>query len=180
MRDLSDELQEPSHGKKLACNIASAGIIILAGVFLLLCGVGVIPLSVPRAVCGTLLCAIGLMLLVSAVVTRNSVSLWLSFCFLMPALVELLVKTTRAGYAELYPLYIAIPAVSSLFTVLLSRAFATHVPIILLFGVVAGIFALRSSGAVSWSVVIPILVLYAGAAMLVMALKKKKDKEDEF
>lgn len=181
MRDAHtpDELEELSGGKKLACNLASAGILMLAGVFLLLCGLGAIPLSVSKAVCGTLLFAVGLMLLVTAVIQRNTVSLWLSFCFIMPALVELLAKTTPAGYSQLYPLYIAIPAVSSLFTVLLSHAWSTHMPLILLFGVAAGIFALRSSGVAGWNVVLPVLVIFVAAVMTVAALKKRKD-EDEY
>lgn len=176
-----DEVRELTAVERLACNVTSAGIVLLAGVFLLLCGVNVIPVKVSVALCGTLLFAVGLMFLCNALISRNSVSLWLSFCFLVPALVELLVKTTRAGYAELYPLYIAIPAAASLFTMLFTHAWAAHLWVIALFGIPAGIFALSSGGVAGWSVVIPVLVLYVGCILLVLALRgKKKDDKDEF
>ena len=175
----NDEIEELSYGKRLACNLVAAACILLAGLFLLLCGTDVINIPVSKAACGTLLCAVGLMLIISAIISHNSVSLWLSFCFLVPALVELLVKTTTAGYAELYPIYIAIPAIASLFAMIMTRDVTSHLGVIILFGVVAGIFALKSGNVVGWEVVIPALVVFAGAIMLFMALRKKDDK-DEF
>ena len=178
MNDETD-LSELSPRKMTACNIAAACIVIAAGLFLLLCGVGVLPIRASRAVLGTLLGAVGLSLLVSALIQGNSVSLWLSACFLVPALVELLVKATRLGYAELYPLYIAIPAVASLCTVLLTHEWVVHGVIAALFGVPAGLFALRSSGLVGWSVTVPLLVVYAGLVMLVAATWKATHKNKE-
>ncbi len=174
-----EELEELSPAKKLACNLIAAFVILAAGLFLLLCGVGVIPLKVSRAVCGTLLFAVSIMFLASALICRNSVSLWLGCCFLVPAVVEVLVKTTSAGYAQLYPLYIAIPAVASLVTMVYTRAFISHLPVVLLFGVPAAIFALKSGGVVGWAVVVPVLVIYAGVLMLALALKKRRENDDE-
>lgn len=181
MQNVSDEIQELSPARRLACNLIAAGVVLLAGLFLLLCGLDAIPVKVSKAICGTLLCAVGLMFLASALIGNNSVSLWLSVCFLMPALVELLVKTTHAGYAELYPLYIATPAAASLVTMLFTRCVAGHLPVILLFGVPSGIFALRAGGVAAWSVVVPVLVLYVGILMVILALKgRKKDDKDVY
>lgn len=174
-----DEIEELSGARRLACNITAAAVVLLAGVFLLLCGLDVFPVSVSKAVCGTLLCAAGLILCLSALISRNSVSLWLSCCFLVPALVELLVKTTAAGYAQLYPLYIAIPAIASLVGMIYTRDFAAHLPVVLLFAVPAGIFALRSGGVASWAVVVPTLIIYLGILMMTLALKKRKENDDE-
>ncbi|MDE7395081.1 MAG: hypothetical protein K2M95_03035 [Clostridiales bacterium] len=173
------DLNELSPRKMMACNITAALIVIAAGVFLLLCGVHVVPVRASRAVVGTLLCAIGLSLLCSALIQRNSVSLWLSVCFLVPALIELLVKATHLGYVELYPLYIAIPALASLCTMLLTHEWKTHGVIAALFGVPAILFALKSSGLVGWGVTVPLLVVYAGAVMLVVAVVKALHKKEE-
>lgn len=173
------DLSELSPRKMMACNITAALIVIAAGIFLLLCGVHVVPVPASKALIGTLLCAVGLSLLCSALIQGNSVSLWLSACFLVPALVELLVKATHLGYAELYPLYIAIPAIASLCTMLLTHEWTTHCVVAALFGVPAMLFALRSSGLVGWGVVVPLLVVYAGAVMLVVAVLKALHKKEE-
>lgn len=180
MRNDSDEIQELSAGKRLACNLSAAGVVLAAGLFLLLCGLHVIPLRLSLVVCCAILTAVGLMFLISAIISRNSVSFWLSFCFLVPALVEVIQKSTAAGYGNLYPLYIAIPAVASLFTMLFTRAWKSHLPVLLLFGVPAAIFALQSGGVTGWAVVLPVLVLYIGCLMLVLAIQhKKEDTKDE-
>ena len=93
-----DGVEELSGGKRLACNLFAAGIVLAAGLFLLLCGIDVIHVKVSRVIVGTLLAAAGLIFFVSALISRNSVSLWLSFCFFVPALVELLVCVTPAGF----------------------------------------------------------------------------------
>lgn len=181
MNKATDEIVELSPRRRLVCNLCSAGVVLAAGLILLLCGVDVLPAKVSEAVCGVLLCAVGLMFAVSAFIGSNSVSLWLGCCFLVPALVELLVKTTKYGYAELYPLYIGIPAVASLVTMCFTRQWRGHLPVIALFGVTAAIFALKSSGVAKWSIVVPVLVLYAGCLMLLLALKaRKKDEEDVY
>lgn len=178
--DELDEIRELSAGRRLVCNISAAAIVLLAGLFLLLCGCGVINADMKKAVCGTLLFALGLIFLVSALVGKNSVSLWLSFCFFVPALVELLVKTTKLGYAELYPLYIAVPAIASFFTMLFTHEWFSHAAVIGVFGVPAGIFALQSGGVASWPIAGAVLVLYAGCLMLAIALKRrKKDNEND-
>ncbi len=181
MNNSTDEIQELSRGRKLACNITAAGIVLLAGFFLLLCGLNVIPVKVGSAVCGTLLFAVGLIFLSSALISLNSVSLWISFCFNVPALIELLTEVTSAGYARLYPLYIAIPAIASLFTMLFTHEWFLHLRVIALFGVAAALFALQSGGVAGWSVVLPALVIYLGLIMLYIAVKaRRKNNDDEY
>ena len=176
-----DEIEELSRGKRLACNLSAAFIVLIAGLFLLLCGVGVFDISVSQALAGTVLWALWLLFTVSALISRNSVTLWIGFCFFGPAVVEPVVKLTTLGYANLYPVYIAIPAIASLFTMLFTRAWFAHLPVILLFGVAAAIFALGNIDGVGWAVIIPTLVIYLGCLMLVLALKsRKKDDEDEY
>ena len=174
-----DGVEELSGGKRLACNLFAAGIVLAAGLFLLLCGIDVIHVKVSRVIVGTLLAAAGLIFFVSALISRNSVSLWLSFCFFVPALVELLVCVTPAGYKNLYPLYIAIPAVASLFTMLYTREWLAHLWVIALFGVPAAIFALGNIDGVGSAVILPALVIYMGFIMLALAVRSKRKDEDE-
>ena len=174
-----EELEELSPAKKLACNLIAAFVILAAGLFLLLCGVGVIPLKVSRAVCGTLLFAVSIMFLASALICRNSVSLWLGCCFLVPAVVEVLVKTTSAGYAQLYPLYIAAPAIASLCTMPMSGSYAAHGKSMLFFGLIAGLFGLESSGLVGWGVVLPLVVVFVGLMVVYVAVMLARDEKSE-
>lgn len=181
MENITDEIVELTPARRLACNLSAAAVVLLAGLFLLLCGLDVFAIRVSKAICGTLLCAVGLIFLLSAFIGDNSVSLWLGCCFLVPALVELLVKVTPAGYKELYPLYIAIPAVASLCTMIFTRSYRGHLSVVLLFAVPAAIFALRAGGVAGWSVVVPVLVLYVGLLMLALAIRgKNKGDEDEY
>lgn len=175
----NDELTPLSRKKKMICNITAAGIIMLAGVILLFCGVGIIPVSASTAAAGVLTFSIGLILLVTALVQRNSVAMWLCFLFFMPALVELIEKVSPATYANLYPIYVAAPAMSSLFTALLTREWRIHLPIILAFMPPAATLALCSSGICKLSVGLPILVIYLGCLMLIIALKGRMKDEDE-
>lgn len=175
----NDGLAPLSRKKRFACNITAAGIIMLAGVILLLCGVGVLPVSASKAAAGVLTAAVGLILLITALVQGNSVAMWLCFLFLMPAVVELIEKVSPASYANLYPIYIAAPAASSLFTALLSHDWRIHLPIILAFMPPAAALALCSSGLLSLSVGLPILVIYLGCLMLIIAIKGRKKDEDE-
>lgn len=179
---MNDELYEVrlSPKKRLLSNILSAAIIIAAGLFLLLCALGVIKLSASKAICGTLLTAVGASFLTCAIIGRNSVTMWLSFCFLVPALVELLAKTTSAGYKNLYPLYVAIPAIASAVTMFVTRQWAFHLGFVAVFGIPAAILALSSSGVLSWQAVGAALVIYVGLLVLIISIKhRKKDDEDD-
>ena len=175
----TDELTPLSRKKKFACNLSAAGIIILAGLFLLFCGVGLIPVPVSKAAAGVLTFSAGLILLVTALVQRNGVAMWLSVLFFMPAIVELIEKVSPASYANLYPIYISAPAFSSLFTALLTREWRIHLPVILAFLPPAIALTLCSSGLTTLSVGLPILVIYLGCLMLFIALKRRKKDEDE-
>ncbi len=164
--------------QRFAGNITAGAVVVLCGLFLLLCGLNVIPLSVPKILLGSLLLSVGLVLLCTGLIQKNTVSIWLAFAFLTPAAVEFSAKFTSAGYGTLYPMYIAIPAVSSFFTMLYSREWKSHIFIILLFGVTAFLFSLNSSGLLGWSVVLPIIIVFAGLAIILYTIKLFKDPEE--
>lgn len=169
--------------QRLACNLTAGFAVVAAGLILLLAGVDVIPAGIGVLAAPVLLSAIGLSLLAAALIQRNTVSLWISFAFTVPALVSFLAGFTAAGYAQLYPLYIAVPAIASLFTMLMSGAVRDHLKVILLFGVTAALFALNSSGLVGWGVALPLIIVYAGLIIVYLAFRSagstEQTEEDE-
>lgn len=170
---------EVSKKQRFAGNITAGAVVVLCGLFLLLCGVGVISLPVGKIILGSLLLSVGLVLLITGLIQKNTVSIWLAFAFLTPALVEFLAKFTAAGYRNLYPMYIAIPAVCSFFTMLYSRCWRAHIFVILLFGVTAALFSLNSSGLLGWSIVLPIIIVFIGLAIILYTVKLFKDEPEE-
>lgn len=98
----------------LAGKIISAVVTSLLIIWLTLVAFSVVQLSFWRVLTGSILGAIGITLLLSGVVQKNSVSIWFAFPFLIPALIEFLCISGVSEYQYLYPLYIAIPAISSL------------------------------------------------------------------
>lgn len=173
-----DELEELTPRQRIAGNITAGIFVIACGIFLLLCGVNVIPVRVTRVLVFSLLLTVGLVLFVTGLIQKNSVSLWLAFVFLLPALVEVLNKFAGVNYSALYPIYIAIPAVASLFTMFMTLQWRDHIYVILFFGIIASVFALQSSGLLGLSVVVPIIVILVGAFILYIALRSKRDKTD--
>ena len=153
--------------QRLAGNLTAGAAVIAAGLVLLLAGADVIKADVKVLTAPVLLSAVGLSLLVTALIQRNVVSLWVSFAFTVPALVSFLAAFTSVGYKELYPLYIAIPAIASLFTMPMSRSFGDHGKVVLLFG--------------GWGVGGPLLIVYVGLLIVYAALKshKKETKEED-
>ena len=170
---------ELTKGQKLAGNIISGVYTLGCGVFLLLVGLGLIaPLTIENTTLVAILITIGLVFFTTSLIQVNTVSLWLSFCFFTPSAVTILVNAGVGSYASLYPIYIAIPAIASLFTMIMSKARIDHLKTIFFFGVIAGIFALESSGLVGWEVVIPALIVFIGLLITVIAIKSKREDAD--
>ncbi len=101
--------------------------------------------------------------------------------FFVPALTEVIEKTTGAGYQHLYPMYIAIPAVASLFTAIGFRNFKPHLPVIVFFGILSVLFAFQSSQIFSfngWLVAAPSIIVFIGLCIMFVALRSYKNKKD--
>lgn len=177
-------MTETTKKDKLIGNLIAGGYVVACGCFLLLAGLGVFGSSVTVAALAlpTILLTVGLVFLTSALVRRNCVSMWLGFVFIVPAVVSYVCNFTPMTYGKLYPLYIAIPAIASLFTLPMTpRAFRDHLGVILFFGVCAGIFALQSAGVAGWRVALPVLLVFVGLTIVAAAiwLNGKEDDGDE-
>jgi hypothetical protein len=171
---------ELTPSQRIAGNVIAGAGTLLCGLFLLLVGLGVFsPLTVEEVWLCSLLFAVGLVFIVTALVQRNSVTMWLAFAFIVPGVVNALCTFANFTYAQLYPLYIAIPAIASFFTMFLTRSYSAHVKTILFFGVLAGIFALNSSSLLGWNIVVPIIVVFVGVLIMLVALKANRKGEND-
>lgn len=171
MEQTSDEQIELTPRQKLVGNLVAGGFTLLCGIFLLLCGVGVFPLSLRDVALPAVLSAVGLALFTTAIINRNSVSMWLSWAFLTPAVISFVAAYTSLGYGNLYPFYIAIPALASLLTLPMTpRSWKGHIKVILFFGVLAFLFMLNSLMGIGWRIVLPIILVLAGLTIIAVAL----------
>lgn len=169
-----NEELELSAAQRVAGNIVAGSLIVLCGVFLLLSGVGVIGLELKKVALPACLFAVGLSLLITSLMHRNCVSLWLSFAFNVPAAVSLTAAYTALSYANLYPFYIAIPAIASLFTMIMTpHAWLSHLKVTLFFGIIALLFLLNSVWGVSWGIVLPLLLVLGGLLIIYAAVAAK-------
>ena len=171
---------EPTKGQRMAGNITAGAFVVLCGVFLLLVGLGVFDgLSLGNVTFVAIFYTLALAFITGAFIQKNTASLWIGTAFAVPATVTLLNNFTSLTYAQLYPLYIAIPAISCAVTLILSRAFIDHLKVILFFGVIALMFALQSSGLVGWGVVVPLLVVFVGLMVIIVAIRGRKNGDDD-
>lgn len=78
----------------------------------------------------------------------------------------------------LYPLYIATPAIASLFTMFMSGEYKFHIRIILVFAVPAVFFALFAAEIWTVGVLVPAIIMYAGLLALYSALSASAASEE--
>ncbi len=165
--------------QKYVCNIVMGALLLTAGIILVLAGKDVIKASVGMIAAPTILFAFGVAILFSALVAHNALSMWLSGVILACGLTSLLAVTTPAGYAQLYPIYIASPGIGCCFAIWFAEAKFPQIKAILFFGGLAAVFSLQSSGACGWGLTGGILAAFAGVCVILYAvgmyLKKDKD-----
>lgn len=166
--------------QKTACNIVMGVLLILAGVVLVLAGCGVIDVSVRRMAAPTILFSFGLAVALSAIIAKNSLSMWIAGVILACGLTSLLELVTTATYANLFPMYIAAPGVGCLFAIVFSEAKFPQVKAMGFFGGLAGVFSLGSSGACSWGLTAGLVAGFAGLCVILYALDVylKKDNDN--
>ena len=154
--------------KRKICNIIAATISLIAAVFAVLCYFGVIPLAFSNVITGTILAAIGLIFFCNALIQGNSVSMWLAFCFIIPAAVSFLCRSGYASYRNIYPVYVALPGLACLGTMIISREFAGLLKAAALFIIAGSIFLPEVFGILSIGWTLAILFVYI--AFLIIAL----------
>lgn len=177
---MTDAVLPLTKKQKTACNIVMGVLLILAGVILVLAGCGVIDVSVRRIAAPTILFSFGFAIMLSAIIAKNSLSMWIAGVITACGMTSLLEVVTTASYANLFPMYIAAPGVGSLFAVWFSEVKFPHVKAMGFFGGLAAVFSLGSSGACSWGLTSGVVAGFAGLCVILYALDiyLKKDNDN--
>lgn len=168
-----------SKKQKVLCNVVMGVLLIAAGIILVLAGTDVIHAAAGKIAAPTVLFAIGIAILFSAVIAKNALSMWISGVIISCGLVSLIEITTVATYAQLYPIYIAAPGIGCIFSVWFAEAKFPQIKGMAFFIVLAGVFAFASSGAAGWGTVGGMLALFVGICVSLYSigiyLGRKKD-----
>ena len=180
----NQDILELSPRQKLAQRISAIIIIVLAGVFLLLSGVVHAFPHIRVVLAVTILLAFALIFLFAGLIGKNKVSIWISIAFFVPVVVEFLVIFYVVIYSQIYPVYIAIPFIASLIVGLIWRNLRPHLFVMILFGGLAMLFALQSTGIANridglngWAFVLPLAgALLIGAMVWVGIKLTRKNK----
>lgn len=154
-------------------------LLVTAGIILILAGRGVIKASVRKIAAPTVVFAFAASILFSAVIAKNSLNMWIAGVLTVCGLTSLIEILTPAGYANLYPMYIAAPAVGCLLAMIFSETKFALLKVFAFFGGFAAIFSLQSSGVCGWGVTAGLLAAFGGVCVILYAvdvyLKKKEN-----
>lgn len=177
---MTDTVLPLTKKQKTLCNIVMGVLLVTAGVILALAGGGVIKASVRDIAAPTILFAFGVAMLLSAVIAKNALSIWLSGVILACGLTSLLEVVTTASYANLYPLYIAAPGIGCVCSVIFAEAKFPQVKGMLFFGIIAALFSLASSGVCGYGLAGGLVAAFFGVCVIAVAVEMylKKDKND--
>ncbi|MDE6293599.1 MAG: hypothetical protein K2L88_03125 [Clostridiales bacterium] len=173
----TDAVLPLSKKQKCACNIVMGCLLFTAGIILALAGVGIIKASVRDIAAPTVLFGFGAAVLFSAIIAKNSLSMWFAGVVLACGFTSLLVVTTPFGYAQFYPIYVASPAIGCLLSIWFAEIKFPQIKAMLFFGVIGGILALGSSSVCGYGLVGGLLAAFGGLVVIVVALETflKKD-----
>lgn len=177
---ISDTVLPLSKKQKCACNIVSGCILLVAGLILTLAGVGVIKASVGRIVTPTVLYAVGLSVLISAIIAKNALSMWLAGVIIALGTPSLIDSITGVGYAKLYPIYIAAPSLGGLCAIWFAEAKLPQIKSILFFAITAGLFALAAGGVCGYGLSGGMVAVFIGLCVIALSLQSyfKKDSTE--
>ena len=167
-----------SPAKKIACNVVDALIAVAAVAIILLSRFGIIGVPFSQTVVGIALSAAGAVFFINALIQWNSVSMWIAFCFFVPAGVSFACKAFGCSYAELYPIYIAIPGIACLGAMIISREFLKLLTFATLFILAGAIFLLHVFGILGLGYTFVVLIAYIAlvTALIVIYLRKGDKK----
>lgn len=145
------------------CIIVDSVATFLLGVFLLLVGLKIIYYDFYRILLSSILLFGGIAMSINAFVQSNSLILWIGSALAVCACVGFIVEANIGfGYSDLYPIYIAAPAIASLITLFIKKEYKIHLLTAVFFGIISILFSLESSGILPISIVLPIVLMVVG------------------
>lgn len=155
----------------MAGKIIAVVVTVLLIAWYVIVAIGLVPVAFWNIFAGSLLMAMGAILLFSGAVQKNSVSVWLAFPFLVPAVIEFLCKFGISYYSVLYPLYIAIPCIASLVCLTFAGGKGAHFKIVAFFGMEAVFYLLNVLSVIPMFVSIILCVVWAVAAIIYILIR---------
>lgn len=175
---MNDNQLYVSPKQRLAGNVCAVVIAIAALVVLILSYCSVLPFDFYKISTGTLLLALGMIFLITAFIQGNSVSLWLSVVFIIPAIISLLCKNGYAKYSDLYPLYIAMPGLGCIVSMLISkqRKRLLKAASVFIFAALIFLFEVFDVLGIGWTLLILLVYIICLLAYVVIYLKKGESK----
>ena len=175
---MNDVLPELSKRKKTAVLILIIAAFALYGAAMLLCGFDVFKCRLDVIWLPGAFFTLAFCFLVAGLIGKNPVSLWLGAAVSILGVIGILAAYTDFGYDKLYPLYIAIPAIASIFTGIIRLNLKPHIRTIIFFGGLGGILCLQSFGLLLPVVVIPIAAAFIAATMVYVVIMIKKHSKE--
>ncbi|MBD5131473.1 MAG: hypothetical protein HDT28_02605 [Clostridiales bacterium] len=177
---MTDAVLPLTKKQKCISNIVMGVLLTVAGIILVLAGTGVINARVGEIAAPTILFAFGVAVLVSAIIAKNALSMWLAGVIIACGIPSLITATTPLTMAQVYPIFMAAPAIGCVFSVWFSIAKFPQIKAILFFGVIAALFALASSGVVGYGLAGGLVAAYFGLCVIAVGVQAyfNKDKDD--
>lgn len=169
----------PTNSRNLIAAVGIGILIVAFGVSLLLSGLGLFPVDLTSfwfpAVCVTL----WLGAFLTGALRKESWTVWVGFVFFGLAVVNITHAVSGVGYGKLFPMYIAIPAVCSLVTLLFAQNKKLHLESIILFGGLTVIFTIQVLTSLNWFITAGIIVIMLGLFIFVNVATSKKGRWDD-
>lgn len=165
--------------QKCACNIVMGGLMVTAGVILVLAGNGYINAPVSRIAAPTILLGFGIAVLLSALIARNSLSMWFAGVVLSCGATSLLEVLTAADYGNLFPVYIAAPGIGCVFSVWFAENKFPLIKAILFFCGLAVLFFMGSFGVCGWGLACGLIAAFCGTCVIAIAIENYMLKDSE-
>ncbi len=170
MTDGTTEVLPLSKKQKYACSIVTGVFLIVAGLILILAGVDVIKANVGTIAAPTVLYGLGISILISAIISKNSITMWIAGVILTCGTASLIEVLSPATYGNLYPMYIAAPGIGCALSVFFVEYKTSVIKPTVFFGGLAAVFSLNSSGTCGWTVTGGVLAAFIGLCIVAIAL----------
>lgn len=166
--------------QKRLCNIIMGATFVLAGLIIILASTGVINAPVTKVLAPTILFAFGGSILLSAIIAKNSLSMWIGGVLITCGIPSLISAINGMSQSVLYPIYIASPAIGCLCATFYAESKSPLLKGFLFFGIIAGLFALGACKVCRMGVVAGLLSAFGGICIIIFALSvhTKKDKDN--
>ena len=168
----------PNVLNKVAAGVVAL-VVTLYGVMLILAGTDTLSFGIGQFWWPALCVAVWLAGTATGVLRKSSVTVWCAAVFLGLGIMAILNWHTDLGYAQLYPGFIAIPALASASALFFSKAKRTHLKSIILFSGLTLIFLIQVFSELNIYLTIGIAVIILGLFMFINVATSRRGRWDD-